>query len=111
MAYTITKKGRNPAVNPTAGTMIKDSVSEKMWFEKYKMLINTTNNIFGIKEEIVRPYNEEINDCLLVTGTASILIFRIKIAETKPIVKVQNRMLMTLFIADEAINCVIDCNQ
>lgn len=105
------KKGRNPAINPTAGTMIKDSVSEKIWFEKYRMLINTTNTIFGIKEEIVSPYKEEIKDCLLVTDTASIRIFNTRMAETKPMVKVQNKTSIRVFKKEESICFVIDCNQ
>ena len=61
------------------------------------MLIIITNNILGVNEEIVSPYNEDTNVCLLVTGKASILIFRINMADTKPIVNVQNKILIIVF--------------
>jgi hypothetical protein len=93
------------------GTIIKDSVSDKTELEKYKTLTITTNIIFGMKEEIVKPYNEDIKDCLLAIGTVSILIFSNNIAETKPMVKTQKRISIAIFKPFEGIYCVMDRNQ
>lgn len=79
--------------------------------EKYRTLTITTNIIFGMNEEIVSPYNEDIRDCLFVMGTVSILIFSNKIARTKPMVKVQKRISIAIFIGVEGIIWVMDRNQ
>ena len=71
----------------------------------------TTNNIFGIKEDIVSPYKEEIIKYLRLGLILSKVILRIKIVVIKPMVNVQNNMFMSVFKKVDVSNTVIDCNQ
>ncbi len=51
------------------------------------MIITKIN--FGIKEETVSPYIDDINRCLCFGFRRSILIFKTKIAVTNPKVNIQ----------------------
>jgi hypothetical protein len=70
-----------------------------------------TNIILGIKEEMVRPYNDEISNCFLFGLISSNVILRIIIAKIKPKVKTQNRMFMVVLMNGEKRSVAIDCNQ
>tara|TARA_R110000764_G_scaffold141392_1_gene229511 strand:- start:227 stop:361 length:135 start_codon:yes stop_codon:yes gene_type:complete len=42
---------------------IRDSCSENMKLEKYRMLMTTTKIILGINDDTVNPYNLDIISC------------------------------------------------
>ena len=66
---------------------------------------------FGINEDTVRPYKDEISNCFRLGSISSMVTFNIIIAAISPIVKNQNKIVMTVFKVDDVRNCVIDCNQ
>ena len=75
------------------------------------MDIIATNNIFGIKDEMVSPYNEEIIKFLRLGLISSKVILRIKIAAINPTVNTQNSTFISVLKKDDVSSIVIDCNQ
>ena len=65
----------------------------------------------GINDDTVRPYKDEISNCFRFGSISSMVTFNIIIAAISPIVKNQNKIVMTVFKVEDVSNCVIDCNQ
>jgi hypothetical protein len=67
--------------------------------------------IFGIKEETVSPYKEDMSNCFRFNVTESILIFKTRMAVTKPKLKIQKAKLMAVSREWDFRKTKIDCNQ
>jgi hypothetical protein len=67
--------------------------------------------ILGIKDETVRPYNDDTSKCFLLGLISSNVTFNIIIAAIRPIVKNQNNTLIVVMIKIELSSRVMDCNQ
>ena len=105
------KNGKNPENKPIRGTIIRDSLAENIKLVKNNMVIMMTNIILGIKEEIVRPYNDVTNPCLRLGFISSKVIFRIIMAVIKPTENNQKRILMVFLRMDKFNDVVIFCSQ
>ena len=70
-----------------------------------------TNNILGIKDETVSPYNDEISMCLRLGFISSSFILSTIIAVIKPVVNIQNSIFIRNLKKLEDNNTVTDCNQ
>ena len=70
-----------------------------------------TNKIFGINDETVSPYNDEISMCFRLGLILSNFILSTIIAVIRPVVNIQNSMFISNLKKLEVNNRVIDCNQ